>query len=286
MSTSSSSSEGEEASFRGDEYREEDDDESEEEEGEEEEEEDGGDEEEDEESSEEEDEEEAYEDDDDSDDDVPLSKLRGVVDDEDDDDDDDIPLVKLRSPKEKKPAAKKRKAPAKTTKAKKKTTTTTKKKKKKTTSSSSASDNDIRSASALLYSNKSVKGLLIQRLLCRWWYAIDWPAVDKSVMIPPTFDALDGFPGVYVGTQGDDVGKLLDTRNMDDKPSFAAFARRKSTELKELLQEALEKQMEDLKEAEGDDAEKTPTGKEIKTMTTWVKRVNADKADKDAEKLL
>jgi hypothetical protein len=45
------------------------------------------------------------------------------------------------------------------------------------------------------------KGLLAQRLLCRWWYAIEWPKVSELQSPPPGYESLDGFPGVFVCTR-------------------------------------------------------------------------------------
>jgi hypothetical protein len=45
------------------------------------------------------------------------------------------------------------------------------------------------------------KGFLAQKLLCRWWYAIEWPKKDQIGTPPPGFEPLDGFPGVFVSTR-------------------------------------------------------------------------------------
>ena len=43
------------------------------------------------------------------------------------------------------------------------------------------------------------KGALVQKLICRWWYAIEWPSkADLSKPVPPGFEQLDGYPGVYI----------------------------------------------------------------------------------------
>ena len=205
-------------------------------------------------------------------------------DDEDDDDDssedEDMPLSALKgeSPKKKKKPAPKKKQPAKK-KAKAKTT-----KKSTPKASSSSSSTKYSSASAAFYGSKCAKGLLIQRLLCRWWYAINWPDTSKIPESPPkNCDALDGFPGVYICTAGDDVGKIIDYRNKDDAPSFENLAKKSSEELQELLIKALDEQKRQLIDAEGTGNE---TEKELNNLLKWAKKVKAKTADKDGEKVL
>ena len=125
---------------------------------------------------------------------------------------------------------------------------------------------------------------MIQRLLCRWWYAINWPDTSKIPESPPkNCDALDGFPGVYVCTAGDDVGKIIDYRNKDDAPSFENLAKKSSEELQELLIKALDEQKRQLIEAEGTGTE---TEKELNSLLKWAKKVKAKTADKEGEKVL
>mmetsp|Transcript_16042 Transcript_16042/g.33120 ORF Transcript_16042/g.33120 Transcript_16042/m.33120 type:complete len:268 (-) Transcript_16042:139-942(-) len=208
-------------------------------------------------------------------------------DDDDDDDDDDIPLASLKAPspaKKKKPAAAKSKAKPK---AKAKAKAPPKKKAKTTastkTTSSSTSSNDYSSPSFELYGKESIKGKLIQNILCRWWYAITWPdpsAVPK--VPPPDYDAMDGFPGVFICTQGEEVGTIKDFRGKDNSPNFNNLVRKPSKELKELLVKAINEQKRQLVEAEGSG---TGTEKELKTMLNWANKINAEKADKEAEKV-
>ena len=44
------------------------------------------------------------------------------------------------------------------------------------------------------------KGILVQTILSRWWYAIEWPKPEHIGKPPPGFEPLDGFPGVFVST--------------------------------------------------------------------------------------
>jgi hypothetical protein len=265
-------------------------------------------------------------------------------DDDSDDDDDDKPLASLLKVKPKATAdAKKKgdKAKESSSSSKKKKTkdeplSSPKKKKAKKdpvvsipSSSSASGNNKYEWSSAALYGTECDKGMLIQRLLCRWWYvsrnrkkkrarpgrlgfeprstamatrwtctshrwvacldilrryATEWPAKSSLPATPPkNYDALDGFPGVYIGTSGEDVGTLLDLRDKSQAPSFANYLKMSSSGLKELLVKALQEQRRQLLEAEGPG---TPTERDIDQMLKWASKVNADKADKEAVKIL
>ena len=218
--------------------------------------------------------------------------------------DDDVPLSKLKSPKKKKPAAAgKKKAAAKSpakkatkAKAKAKTDTKTKKaaakKKKKASSSgkkspvpsgkssSASSSSRPNLPSFALYDNDLGKGLLIQRFLCRWWYAVEWPDPSTLPDAPPKgYDALNGFPGVYICSRGSSIGKIVDKRDRSTAPSFANYARKSSEELQGLLLKALAKQKGQLVEAEGPGTE---TEKDLDKMEKWARKLNCKKLDKDA----
>jgi hypothetical protein len=208
----------------------------------------------------------------------------------DSDDSDDIPLSKLKSSPPKKEAAKKPAAKAKATKTKaapkkkatpaKKKSTTTKKTASKPVASASSS---YVSASTELYA-KCDKGKLIQSLLARWWYVYTWPEPETlPSSTPEGYDALDGFPGVYICTSGDNVGKFMDTRKKETAPSFQNFAKKTSEELRDDLLKAIEKQRVALIKAEGNG---TVTEKELKDLEKWVTKLNCSKADKDAVKVL
>lgn len=234
-----------------------------------------------------------------------------IVEDEDEDDDEedyasdsseDAPLSALKTKKEKekkkKKASKDKKAKAKAKPAKKSTsakkappkkkaTTATKKKKKsataKTKALKAAASINYVCASSELYAMCD-KGKLIQSLLSRWWYAYEWPdPKDLPLQTPKGYDALDGFPGMYICTEGDDVGKFMDKRNHAKSPSFNNFAKKSSEELKNMLLTAITKQMKKLIENEG---EGTDTEKGLKALEKWAMKLNCTKADKDAEKVL
>ncbi len=218
-----------------------------------------------------------------SDDDEPLSamkskKRKAIPEDEEDQsssDDDDVPLASLKSPAKKanKPSAKK-KAPAK---KKDKPAKATNKKEVK-----AATKGSFSTASSALYGTECQKGLLIQRLLCRWWYAYTWP--DNIPDEPPKhYDTLDGMPGVFVCTSGSEVGKIKDTRDMSKCPNFRNFANKPASELKELLIKALKAQKEILVAKEGSG---TDTEKELNSYIKWAEKLNPDKAEKEAAKVL
>lgn len=244
---------------------------------------------------------------DDDEDDIPLFDLKtdrkraassttpSYVDDDDesDDDDDDIPLASLMKPKATVAKAKNNGKSAvkavpkkKAKKAKEAAKPALKITKQSSTVSAKSSNGDktYEWASFALYGTECDKGLLIQRLLCRWWYAITWPDSAKIPEKPPKkYDSLEGFTGVYVCTSGDNVGDIMDLRGKEDRPSFANFARKSSQELRDLLLKALEEQKKQLIAAEGTG---TSTEKELNTLIKWATKVKVDKADKDAVKVL
>jgi hypothetical protein len=45
------------------------------------------------------------------------------------------------------------------------------------------------------------KGQLIQMLMLRWWYAIEWPIMSEVPSPPDGYESLDGYPGVFVSTR-------------------------------------------------------------------------------------
>merc|ERR1712238_206885 len=211
--------------------------------------------------------------------------------DSDDDDDDDIPLsaLKIPSPLKKKKVASKssKKGSAAKAKAKPKLKVPTKKKAKTSATksiSSAISTNDYSSPSFALYGTESNKGQLIQKLLCRWWYAISWPDPSSIPNKPPlNYDAMDGFPGVYICTHGDEVGTIKDLRDKSKTPCFNNFANKTSEELRDLLMKAINEQKLQLCESEGSG---TSTEKELNEMLKWATKLNVKKADKEAAKVL
>lgn len=45
------------------------------------------------------------------------------------------------------------------------------------------------------------KGLMVQKFLIRWWYAMEWPLPDEIGVPPPGYESLDGFRGVFISTK-------------------------------------------------------------------------------------
>lgn len=195
----------------------------------------------------------------------------GDDDDESDDDGDDIPLASLKIPsvtKTKKRTTHKAKEPAK--KKAKATASGTK------TTASNQNNNDYSSPSFALYGTESAKGKLIQNILCRWWYAIMWPDPSSILDEPPTdCDGMDGFPGVYICTEGEEVGTIKDFRDKENSPTFSNLVKKSSEELKALLTNALTEQKRQLIDSEGAD---TNTEKELNSLLKWVARVNIKKS--------
>ena len=197
-----------------------------------------------------------------------------------DDEEDDIPLAALKSPSpaKKKPAPKAKVKAKRPAKKKAKTTTSSKK-----ATSSNLSNNDYSSPSFALYGTESVKGKIIQNLLCRWWYVIRWPDSTTIPKEPPKdCDAMDGFPGVFICTKGEEVGTIKDFRDTTKSPTFNNLVKKSSEELKELLVKAINEQKRQLIESEGTG---TNTEKELNSMLKWVSKINTKKADKEAQRI-
>ncbi|RLN94616.1 hypothetical protein BBJ28_00013428 [Nothophytophthora sp. Chile5] len=103
---------------------------------------------------------------------------------------------------------------------------------------------------------ETLKGRLTQELLCRWWYAVQWPPVKQH-------------------THGEDMGSILDTRSAVGKPSFLHFFAMSSEELQKLLLRAYDKQMEVLVEHE-----------ELQKARASAARISPEKADRGVRKVL
>jgi hypothetical protein len=210
-------------------------------------------------------------------------------DDGEEEEDDDKPIASLKKKKsgEKTTAVKKANTKAKPSKSK----DAQKTKKKKiavvsesnlSSTSSKIASSTIATAASELYS-KSTKGKLISELLCRWWYAFSWPDASVFDTVPPNCDTLDGFPGVFVVTSGDEIGKIIDKRDPSTCPCFSNMVRKTSEELKELLLKAVENQTSILVQHEG---KGTLVEKDLDALKKWALKVNPKKADKEAEQVL
>lgn len=150
-------------------------------------------------------------------------------------------------------------------------------------SSKSSSSNQLITASSELY-EKCDKGKVIKELLCRWWYTIEWPKPENLPDKPAeNYDALDGFPGVYICTSGHEVGHISDVRDKDTCPNFKNFSMKSAKELIDLLIDAIMKQKEILIKLEGND---TQTEKDLVALNKWALRLKPEKVDKDANKIM
>lgn len=76
-------------------------------------------------------------------------------------------------------------------------------KKERGTRASSSSSGATQSASkrSIAFYEETKKGLLVQRLLVRWWYAIEWPKKEEIGQPPEGYESLEGFPGVFISTK-------------------------------------------------------------------------------------
>lgn len=163
-----------------------------------------------------------------------------------------------------------------------------KKAKEKTSTRKTKSSRELESSgdklvtrSGVLYETK--KGEMVQKLLCRWWYAMEWPAKEDLRPAPVFYEALEGYPGVFICVEGDDIGKLLDVRNKVTCPCFTNFANKSSEELKGLLENAFLAQKEALiAQWGGNEDEEGKIDRELK----WLKTVDPAKADKAAARAL
>ncbi|ETP36037.1 hypothetical protein F442_15960 [Phytophthora nicotianae P10297] len=130
---------------------------------------------------------------------------------------------------------------------------------------------------------ETLKGQLAQELLCRWWYAMEWPPVRASSPKLHGVQELDGYPGAFIRVKGDDLGSIIDTRSSVGKPSFLHFFAMSSEDLLKLLLQAYDKQMEVLVEHEGPDV---PLLKELQKARASAARINPEKAERGVRKVL
>lgn len=138
----------------------------------------------------------------------------------------------------------------------------------------------ISSNSKEFYENTE-KGKLIQTLLVRWWYAIEWPKGEDIEEPPGGYEPLDGFLGVFVSTSTDSLGEILDLRDKSTCPCLSNYAKKPSAEIKELCTVAIEAQMKALIAAEGEKNCRVLLDT-LKTNLAEIKKINTDKADRES----
>jgi len=146
---------------------------------------------------------------------------------------------------------------------------------------STASSNNAANAKIKAFYDETAKGKLIQNILIRWWYGVEWPKVNEIPDPPVGYETLDGFPGVFVGTRTDNLGVILDKRNSKTCPNFKNMKKKTSAELKEICTKCVQGQIAALVEAEGSG---TKLEGELKKLLSEVRGVDTDKADRKASK--
>ena len=100
----------------------------------------------------------------------------------------------------------------------------------------------------------------------RWWYGITWPT-PSSTPVPPGYEPLPAFPGMYLSTAGADVGKILDTRDPDACPCFDNMVKKTATELRSILVECVAGQ--------GEECDDEGIRKELEKLKKWAEKVSA-----------
>jgi hypothetical protein len=171
------------------------------------------------------------------------------------------------SKKKKKASAKASKKRARETGSKSKSGST-KAKKRKTSSTSSKSKlqgagdtekefktsiDDFKSGPAKsrkVVTSADVKLQLSLAVLCRWWYVMEWPETTSDSNPGSDYVEMAGMPGVYIGTNNNVVGQMIDTRDhaSPNKPSLCNMMSKDCSELIQLWISALEKQVVDMNE--------------------------------------
>lgn len=236
-------------------------------------------------------------DDEEDDDDVPISELvkkrQAKVESSelhsqtDEDDDSDVPISELVKKKPAVKGANKRLVTEKKTKAVRKTQQNVDKsspKKRKPTHEVLPAKKKKASGGnheAVFY--ETLRGKLVQALLRRWWYAIEWPSKEtREIMPDENFEELPAFPGVHICTSGPRLGEIVDHRNHSKSPCFTNFYAMPTEELKALVATAYDNQMKQLKEREPYSPLLTGLKKEMNEAA----RINAGKADVQARKAM
>jgi len=139
-----------------------------------------------------------------------------------------------------------------------------------------------KSPSSIFYA-ECEKGRLVQEVLCRWWYAIDWPDAASKESPGLEYDSLSGLPGVFVCTSGDKVGQILDKRNKSTCPNFQNMVQKSVGDLKSLLAKAISSQKAVLVK----NGEKgTETDKILDETADWAKVINDGATEREATKVI
>ena len=129
----------------------------------------------------------------------------------------------------------------------------------------------------------TLRGFLLQEFLKRWWYVVEWPSAAAKDKVPEDgFERIAGFPGVHMCVNKEDVenfGEVVDHRDHSNSPCFHNYYEKPSAEIKDLVLEAMTKQLAQLLEREpGNERYIAKLKKERKA----VEAVNPAKADAEA----
>lgn len=235
-------------------------------------------------------------DDDEDDDDVPISELvkkrQAKVENElhspDEDDDSDVPISELVKKKPAIKGANKRTMTEKKSKTVRKTQQNVDKSspKKRQPIQEILQPAKKKKASggnheAVFYETQ--RGKLVQALLRRWWYAIEWPSKETREIKPDeNFEELPAFPGVHICTSGPRLGEIVDHRNHSKSPCFTNLYAMPTGKLKSLVATAYNNQIKQLTDREPD----SPLLTGLKKEMIEAARIDADKADTQARKAM
>lgn len=94
----------------------------------------------------------------------------------------------------------------------------------------------------------------MKRLLIRWGYVMNWPDQIEAERCPENYIGIEGYPGIFIGVKDEALGDIMDRRDKANIPSFDNLMKKNSKELKDLLVLAIQKEMEELRKEEGEDA--------------------------------
>ena len=127
------------------------------------------------------------------------------------------------------------------------------------------------------------KQQLVTAVLCRWWYAFEWPTKENLEEARQEFEGkqsyreLGGMPGVFICILGEDTGKLIDKRDLKRGivPSVASMMKRPSSELIDLWIKALKGQIQALKESKSEENPKL-----LKALQTELKTAESSNREK------
>jgi len=189
--------------------------------------------------------------------------------------DDEMSLADLKKKIEKNTTKKKRPASRSRTPSKKKRKSSSSKKKPDRFVAPTGQRRISRASGTLL------KPQLVEAVLVRWNYCMDWPVLKGGLTQVPSkqgYLEMRAFEGVLVGISGDDTGKIIDYRDMTKAPTFTNLAKKDSRHLQSLAETAITKQISILEAA--DNVDNSLLVKGLRTELSDIMKVNPEKSDK------